>query len=110
MVIGPNQVGENTFRTFAAETFRFWRCLLVSRSSRSAGDSQPHSGGASCLWQPIGSQNEWPYCRISRRRVEDAHDWGERDDVSHPHERRKAHGLLRATARSVVSGMLIARD
>lgn len=32
------------------------------------------------------------------------------DDVSHPHERRKAHGLLRATSRRVVSGMLIARD
>lgn len=108
MVIGPTRPVRRR-RTVAAETFVFWRCLLVSRSSRLAADSSP-TRGASCLWQPIGSQNEWPYCRISPVGSKTSMSAGERDDVSHPHERRKAHGLLRATSRRVVSGMLIARD
>lgn len=45
MAIGPHYVGEKAARTFAAETFLFWRCilrcLLVSTSSRSAADSSP---------------------------------------------------------------------
>lgn len=41
MVIGPTRPVRRR-RTVAAETFFFWRCLLVSRSSRLAADSSPN--------------------------------------------------------------------
>lgn len=49
---------------------------------------------ASFLWQPIESQNEWPYLRISRVGSKTSMSGAQRDDVYRPHERRKACGLL----------------
>lgn len=48
-MIGPHQVDEKTFRTFAAKTFLFCRCLSVSRSTRLAADSSPARGSVISL-------------------------------------------------------------
>lgn len=109
-VIGLHQVNEKTFRTFAAKTFLFCRCLSVSRSSRLAADSSGARGKHHLSGSRLGR-------RMSGRIVVSVASRRRRPCLGRnattyavPHERRKAQWSPRATSRSAVSGMLIARD